>query len=104
MVSIQGREGQTGQIHAPVLFARKGGTQMVDQMIPYQERMVHVRFEGQSWDIAFRVLDIGDLSSDRDVRQALARYLDAPADRFARYVVERHANGNITVRPEAVFG
>jgi hypothetical protein len=77
---------------------------MVEQMIPYEERMVHVRFEGQSWSLAFSVLDIGDLSTDRDVRQALARYFDVPARKFAPYVVDRHANGNITVRPEAVFG
>jgi hypothetical protein len=77
---------------------------MADQMIPYEERRVHVRFEGQSWEIAFGVLDIGDLSADRDVRQALARYFDVPVRKLAPYVVERHANGNITVRPEAVFG
>ena len=77
---------------------------MVEQMIPYEERMVHVRFEGQSWSLAFNVLDIGDLSTDRDVRQALAQYFDVPARKFAPYVVDRHANGNITVRPEAVFG
>lgn len=77
---------------------------MVEQMIPYEERVVHVRFEGQSWDITFGVLDIGDLSADRDVRQALARYFDVPVRKLVPYVVERHANGNITVRPEAVFG
>ena len=77
---------------------------MVNQPIPFQERVVHVRFEGTSWDLAFGVLDVGDLSSDRDVRQALASYFDVPARRFAPYVVERHANGNMTVRPEAVFG
>ena len=77
---------------------------MVDQMIPFEERRVHVRFEGQSWEIAFGVLDIGDLSPDRDVRQALARYFEVPVRKLAPYVVERHANGNITIRPEAVFG
>jgi hypothetical protein len=77
---------------------------MVNEMIPYEERMVHVRFEGQSWDIAFGVLDVGEMSSDRDVRGALARYFEVPLVKFAPYVVERHVNGNITVRPEAVFG
>lgn len=77
---------------------------MVDQLIPYEERMVHIRFEGQSWDIAFGVLDIGEASSDPNVRRALAGYLQVPERKFTPYVVERHANGNITVRPEAVFG
>lgn len=77
---------------------------MVNELIPIEERVVHVRFEGQSWNIAFGVLDVGDGSSDQAVRQALARYFDVPVRKLEPYVVERHANGNITVRPEAVFG
>jgi len=77
---------------------------MTEELIQYQERVVHVRFEGQSWDIAFGVLDVGDGSRDQDVRQALALYFDVLVRKFTPYVVERHANGNITVRPEAVFG
>jgi hypothetical protein len=76
----------------------------MNELTPSQEQVVHVRFEGQSWDIAFGVLDIGDLSSDQEVRQALADYFKVPVGKFALYVVQRHANGNITVRPEAVFG
>ena len=74
------------------------------ELVPYEERMLHVRFEGRSQDIRQVALDLGDLSTDRDVRQALAVYLDVPVRRLNVYVVERHANGNITVRPEAVFG
>ena len=76
----------------------------MNELTPSQERVVHVRFEGQSWDIAFGVLDIGNLSSDQEVRQALADYFKVPVGKFAPYVVQRHSNGNITVRPEAVFG
>jgi hypothetical protein len=67
-------------------------------------RIVHVRFEGKSWDVPFSALDIGDRSSDRDVREAMARHLDVPARMFDGYIVERHSNGNFTIRPEAVFG
>lgn len=74
------------------------------EVMPYQERHVHVRFEGRSWAIALALLDIRNGSSDGEVRAALARYLDVPETKLAPYVVERHANGNITVRPEAVFG
>ena len=77
---------------------------MVGEMIPVEERALHVRYGGQSLSIAFTVLDIGDLSNDRQVRESLARYLEIPVNRLAPYVVQRHANGNITVRPEAVFG
>ena len=68
------------------------------------DRMLHVRFEGASRDIPCRDLDLGALSSDNDVREALADYLDVPVRKFRAYVIERHDNGNITVRPEATFG
>jgi hypothetical protein len=74
------------------------------ELTPYQDRRVHVRFEGRSWDIAFALLDLGNTSADEEVRTALAGYLRVPVLKLARYVVERHANGNITLRPEAVFG
>ncbi|MBA3533609.1 MAG: hypothetical protein H0T73_16965 [Ardenticatenales bacterium] len=77
---------------------------MAEQMMPMQARLIHVRFDGKSWDIALTNVDVGEGSNDHEVRQALARYLDVPAGKLAPYVVERHANGNITVRPEAVFG
>ena len=92
------------QAVTPFLFSLKEEVAMTDELIPYQERVVHVRFEGHSWDIGFGVLDVGERSGDQDVRQALACYFDVPVQKFAPYVVERHANGNITVRPEAVFG
>ncbi len=77
---------------------------MVQERVPYDERQVHIRFDGRSWDIPFRTLDIGDASSDTEVREALARYLDVSVRKLASYVVERHTSGNMTVRPEAVFG
>jgi hypothetical protein len=77
---------------------------MMTEILPQANRMIHVRFEGRSQDIAFARLDIGDLSSDQDIRNALARYFDVPERKFVAYVVERHTNGNMTVRPEAVFG
>ena len=69
-----------------------------------QELVLHVRFEGRSLDVALAVLDVGALSTDQEIRVAVARYLEVPERRLAPYVIERHANGNITVRPEAVFG
>ena len=68
------------------------------------ERVLHVRFEGKSFDIPLAQLDVGAGSSDRQVKAALALYLEVAESRFRNYVVERHENGNITVRPEAVFG
>ena len=66
--------------------------------------LVHVRFDGRSMDLALTDLDLGSLSSDGDVKRALARYLNVPDSRLREYVVDRHPTGNLTVRPEAVFG
>jgi len=77
---------------------------MMGERIPYDERQVHIRFDGRSWDIPIRTLEIGDASSDAEVREALARYLDVSVRKLGSYVVERHTSGNMTVRPEAVFG
>jgi hypothetical protein len=73
-------------------------------MVLHNAPLAHVRYDGRSWDIPLGELDLGPRSSDEDVRVALAHHFDVPARKFAAYVVERHANGNLTVRPEAVFG
>jgi hypothetical protein len=66
---------------------------------------VHVRYEGQSVDITFNQLDIGPLSEDRAIKAALAGYLDVPEQKFSSFVVDRNTStGDITVRPQAVFG
>ena len=65
---------------------------------------LHIRFEGRSYDLPLANLDLGVSSTDEDVRTALAGYLGVPDNALKQYVIERHANGNMTVRPEAVFG
>ena len=66
--------------------------------------VLHIRFEGRSFDIPLADLDIGTVSDDAEVKRALATYLNVPERKFRHYVVDRHATGNLTVRPEAVFG
>lgn len=65
---------------------------------------VHVRFDGVSYDLALAGLGLTYESDDDSVRAAVARHLEVPVARLDGYVVERHATGNLTVRPEAVFG
>lgn len=66
--------------------------------------VLHLRFEGRSREIALDVLDVGVASSDAAVRTAVAAFLDVPVSKLNAYVVERHESGNLTMRPEAVFG
>ncbi|HUG90753.1 MAG TPA: hypothetical protein VML55_07970 [Planctomycetaceae bacterium] len=66
--------------------------------------LLHVRFEGRSLDIPLSDLDLGPVSLDGEIKRAVAGYLDVPAEKFRHYVVDRHESGNLTVRPEAVFG
>ncbi len=65
---------------------------------------VHVRYDGKSYDLPLEDLRVAGAAADDEVRSALARHFDTSASAFARHVVERHATGNLTVRPEAVFG
>ncbi len=66
--------------------------------------VLHIRFDGRSFDVPLTDLDVGTMSSDVDVKGALASYLNAPVEKFRDYTVDRHDTGNLTVRPEAVFG
>jgi hypothetical protein len=66
--------------------------------------VVHIRFDGKSLDIPQGDLDVGTASSDSEIKRALARYLEVPEAKLRDYVIDRHDTGNMTVRPEAVFG
>ena len=66
--------------------------------------VIHVRFAGRSFDVPANQLDLGIGASDEQIKHALARHLEISVARLRDYVVDRHANGNLTLRPEAVFG
>ena len=66
--------------------------------------VIHVRVQGRSRDVALDMLDIGQGSSDEAVRESLARFLELDPALFKDTVIERHENGNMTLRPEALFG
>ncbi|MBV7327317.1 hypothetical protein KFU94_03480 [Chloroflexi bacterium TSY] len=74
---------------------------MINQL---QNPTMHVRFQGQSFDLPLRNLDLGHHSFDSDIYRILAKQLNVERKQLNGYVVERHANGNMTVRPEAIFG
>ena len=66
--------------------------------------ILHVRFGGRSLDLPLAGLDLSNQSPDREVKHRLATYLEVAPRALDPYVVDRHENGNLTVRPEAVFG
>ena len=66
--------------------------------------VIHVRFNGRSFDIPTSRLDLALDASDERIKRMLAEFLDVPLARLAPYVIDRHGNGNLTLRPEAVFG
>jgi len=66
--------------------------------------VAHVRVNGRSFDISLNGLDVGVRSPDVDIKRALTVRLELSAGSLRDYVVDRHETGNLTVRPEAVFG
>ncbi len=78
---------------------------MEGELISERSNQVHIRYEGNSYDATFADLDVGDLSTDAEIRQAVARHLNAPASKLANFAVDRNAStGDITLRPQATFG
>ena len=73
---------------------------------------VHVRFEGQALDYPFESIDVGELSTDQEVKQnvatAMASDLDRPSDtilvKLSNFRLDRNSTGDITLRPQASFG
>jgi hypothetical protein len=68
------------------------------------EATLHVRYAGRSFDVPLADLDVGAASPEREIKNRLAAYLDVREVVFRDYTVDRHETGNLTLRPEAVFG
>ncbi len=66
--------------------------------------MLHLRVNGRSEDLPLDCLGLERFNSSQDVKSAVARHLDMPQTRLKDYTVELHPGGNVTVRPNAVFG
>ena len=67
--------------------------------------VAHVRYAGRSFDVPLAGLGLaGGASGDEQVKRALAAYLEVTPAELGEYVLDRHANGNVTLRPAAVFG
>lgn len=69
-----------------------------------QNQVLHVRFGGRSLDMPLVSLDLSRHSGDAEVKQRVAEYLEVRTRDLVGLVLDRHPNGNMTLRPEAVFG
>lgn len=66
--------------------------------------MVHIRFEGRSYDIPENRLGVMAGMNDTAIKERLAQHFDLHLDRFQTYVVDRRPSGDLIIRPEAVYG
>ena len=66
--------------------------------------MVHIRFEGRSYDILETKLGVATGMSDSAVKERVAQHFDLSCDRLASYIVDRRPSGDLIIRPEAVYG
>lgn len=66
--------------------------------------MVHIRYEGRSVDVREQQLGVSAGMTDREIRQQVARHFDVGERKLEHYVVDRTPNGDLVVRPEAVYG
>ena len=69
-----------------------------------QEQIIHIRHDGVSLDVLLSDLDLGSFSDDKTIRRAVADYLGIQHSKLQNHRVDRHPNGNLTIRPQAVFG
>jgi hypothetical protein len=77
---------------------------MEDAVLVNAVPQLHIRFEGRSIDVNLNELDIGDRSTDAQIRNAVADHLGVPVAKLQAFAIDRAASGEMTLRPEAVFG
>lgn len=66
--------------------------------------IVHLRMDGRSTEFAAADIGLTAQSSDGDVRNKLAARLDVAPARLDGYAIDRGPDGNVVVRPQAVYG
>lgn len=66
--------------------------------------MVHIRFEGRSYDLTERELGITSNMNENAIKQRLAQHFDVHTNRLNGYVIDHRPSGDTIVRPEAVYG
>ncbi len=66
---------------------------------------IHIRYDGRSIDIPLSEVDVGVLSTDDQIRTAVAENMGVPVRKLRAFAIDRnHETNHLTLRPEAVFG
>ncbi len=66
---------------------------------------VHVMYGGVSYDIDFTEIDLPHDATDARLREAVANFLNQPPAKLTNFVIDRNVQtGDITMRPQAIFG
>ncbi len=65
--------------------------------------IIRVRFAGEIFEFSPAKLDIRITSSDSQIRRAVATQLMIPVERLDEHTIDRHPNGSLTLRPDAMF-
>jgi hypothetical protein len=66
--------------------------------------IAHIRFDGRSLDVPLDKLGVSGAGSEQEIRRAIARHLEVSEECLRDHVLDWHESGNITLRPQAVFG
>ncbi|NJM41122.1 MAG: hypothetical protein HC853_10265 [Anaerolineae bacterium] len=66
--------------------------------------MIHIRYEGRSYDYTDAQIVITAQMTDAEIKQRVAQALDVAVARVEAYVIDRGPNGDVIVRPQAVYG
>lgn len=77
----------------------------MDTVVNTQGPQIHIRYDGRSLDIPLTEVDVGVLSTDEQIRTAVADNMGIPVAKLRAFAVDKNMeSGEITLRPEAIFG
>jgi hypothetical protein len=72
-------------------------------MAELMDGLLHLRYQGRSEELPLATLSLAQSSSDAEIKEAVARHLDATPQELESYVVVRTSKV-VIVRPEALYG
>lgn len=75
----------------------------MDQMV-LEAPQIHFMFDGRTSDIDLNDLDVGNGSTDGQIRQAVAEHQGIPLAKIQQWEVHRLPTGHMNLSPPATWG